>query len=239
MMKNIFVLIFAVVFVASCETPSVVIHKDPSGTGGNSSSSTVASSSSSAESSASSSSATSGSSISSSSSGQGSGGNDPGLPCNPCADVNGLRIVRQRAIKTTSDGLYDVDKFGYWDSLRNESCNPSTMIDKTSRCIPTGYTIATNQFSDATCTTPLALGSANSCGSVPLKYAVTTIFTTDPCAPFYYEIYEVGALFAGQIYSKLGNNCTTSMPTNGYEYRTIGNKISPSEFAEVKTEYVH
>lgn len=226
-MKNIIVAILTLGMIASCETNPITINKDPSGSGGNSSSSSSDATSSAV------------SSSSSSSSGQGNGGG-PILSCDPCENVDGSRLIRQRSITSTVDGLHVVSNAGYWDILRNEACFPLAAEDKSMRCIPSGSASLSNYYSDAICTNQIAFAPKFVCGGNAPKYAQAFVTSSDPCVSGFFETRTIGAKYGGtELYTKSGNSCTLTPKLAGYDYFLIGSAISPSEFVEVKTELVH
>jgi len=227
-MKNICIAIACLASIVSCEATPVTIGKDPSGVGGNSSSSSVSSSSGSST-----------SSSSSSSSGQGSGGSGSGLSCDPCENVDGIRLVRQYKTISSLDGAKVVSDFGFWDTLRNEACAINIDENGIERCFPAATATGTSQFADANCTIPVVAAPDQTCsGSIP-KYAGGLSVDIADCYKTFYTLFSVGATVNGTIFQKSVMGCEVATPLPNFQYFKIGTKISPSVFAEIKTEYVH
>jgi hypothetical protein len=178
------------------------------------------------------------SSSSTSSSGQGNGGSDPGLPCDPCENMNGSRIVRQQTIITTQDGLRLFAPADYWDNERNEPCSMLLSESGTWRCLPSDSVIAT-AFSDYMCSYPIAVLPPNNCNKPTPVYAIVKVESSAPCVVPTHKVYPVGAVYDGQIYMRTNGDCVMTSKQPNFIYRTTGTKIFPDEFAEMKTEYVH
>lgn len=210
--------------VGSCKADPL-IFPEPSGSTGSSAASSV-SSSSSAESSA-------------SSSGQGNGGSGSALPCDPCESANGIRIIRQRKIVSSLDGLKSVSDFGYWDANRNEQCSVYQDELGVERCFPVATATTTSNFSDANCTIQVAAAVGSACGGTTPKYTGGITFLPDMCSKTVSILYGIGQKISGPVYQKSGMNCVVATPLPGFDYYEIGSKIPPSEFAEIKTEYGH
>lgn len=210
--------------IGSCKADPL-IFPEPSGSTGSSSSASV-SSSSSAESSA-------------SSSGQGSGGSGSGLSCDPCESIDGSRLVRQRTKLVGTDGL--VFYFGLpsiYDTVENTVCSSSIAEDGVLRCIPYGMANIGNHFSDSACTIPLAFSFANACSNSIPKYAGEVVAGSSCNDPNKFVIYKVTSEFAGQLYTKSNNTCTSATPLPNYKYLTIGNKVAPSTFVQVDIQTI-
>jgi hypothetical protein len=231
----------AIVFgfaIGSCKSDPLVFP-DPSGSGGSSSSSGDASSSSAQSSSTSSNSSTSVSS--SSSSGQGNGGSDPGLPCDPCENVDGARLVRQRSKTVGDDGLVFYQGISsIYDTAKQLVCVAMPAEDGIVRCMPPSYTTATVglYFADAACTAPLAYATAATCNPIVPKFAGELVSGSSCNESGKFVLYATGSEYSGSLYFKSNNVCmsTTSLPN--YKYYSLGNKISPSEFVQLTVQTI-
>lgn len=224
-MKNVVIVLVCLASIVSCEAHPATIGKDPSGVGGSSSS--ISSSGSNA------------SSSSSSSSGEGNGGSDPGLPCDPCKSTDGVRLIRQYKTISSPDGAKIVSDFGFWDTLRNEACSVNVDENGVERCFPAATAIGTNQFADANCTMPVVVAPDQTCSESIPKYAGGLSVASNNCYKSFYTLFSIGDVVNGMIFQKSVMGCEVASPLQNFQYFKIGTKISPSMFAEIKTEYIH
>lgn len=157
---------------------------------------------------------------------QGAGG---GLLCDLCESTDGSRIVRQKSIITSEDGLVHVTVAGYFDLQRNEPCAAFLAEDGTRRCLPHTAPTALH-FSDASCTVPLM--SFSGC-SAPPKTALVAHFPQDSCKKPYYVAYSVGAEYVGQAYALQVGLCNPVAGSSKFYSLT---KLPPSDFAPMTIE---
>jgi hypothetical protein len=218
------VLITGFTFLA-CESGVVIVKPDP---GNSSSSSGEASTSSSSPSS------------SASSSGQGnggSGGNGSGLPCDPCMNKDGSRVVVRHNKTTGPDGIVFIQDSGLYDTVLKLPCYAQTADDGSTRCMPLFSVFVGSYFSDPNCSTNVVAYIEPTCGNPP-KYAGEPIPSQACNDPTKYAVYEIGAEFVGQLYVKNNGTCIAGQPSPIYKYYSVGNKVSPSDFAEVNVQTV-
>jgi hypothetical protein len=223
------------ILIGSCKSDPLVLP-DPSGSGGAGSTSSSIASSSSGESSSASSGNTS---SASSSSGQGSGGSGPVLPCDPCENVDGSRLVRRRTKIIGSDGLEMYQGFdAIYDTTKQFTCSSSTAEDGIVRCMPVVSAHVGVHFADAACSLPIAFASHSMCNPTAPKYAGEVVSGSTCNDPSKYLIYEVGAEFTGQLYYKSNGVCSSTMPLAGYKYYHLDNKVPPSEFVQLTVQTI-
>lgn len=150
------------------------------------------------------------------------GSNAGGSNQSPPGWESGTRL-RAVVIKG-SDGS---KQFYRWrDTTLNVDCVFRSASDGKMRCIPWPAAIG-GYFSDASCTSPVALQLHNSC--TPPKYAILTTATCDPSGES--EVFSLGQKLAPTVYTKSGANCVGPQNTNNDVF-AVGAKVPPSQFVE-------
>jgi len=144
------------------------------------------------------------------------------------ASTSGTRL---RAVyRTANDGSKEY-LANWWDSQRNEYCWFIQMYDGSSRCLPYGadptngqinYTGVGTYYSDAGCTSPLAVTGTCTAG---LKYAIE-----NSSCPQSVKIYSLGQQFTDGVYTKSGTSCNSATISASYTLYALGPEVPPSSF---------
>jgi len=121
---------------------------------------------------------------------------------------------------------------GMHDSMLNVDCFFQAMSDGTTRCVPSGYSLAI-AYADSACTQPLFYTTK---GCSPPAYGAAVSSTTG-CSAEAWHIFSVGSAFTGSsYYSANGTMCTGPTPSSGllnlYDVYTAGAEQPPSTFVQ-------
>jgi hypothetical protein len=204
-------MITLVVLLASCSSnPASEVKPDPSG--------------------ASSGDVSSGSA--SSSSGTSGGGGSSGLSCDPCENKDGTRIVRERNVTKSQDGLFYASTSSglFYDTLLKSRCFAAPSSDGTTRCLPFGF--STLFFSDSTCSSSLI--SFGQCEQVKSITSVAVSGPSGTCGTGYYEPYMIGSEYIGDVYWNQGGTCKLYVVTTNKYFNAT--KMNASDFVPMTYE---
>jgi hypothetical protein len=167
----------------------------------------------------------------SSGSGSGTGGTSSGgvggSSGSPVPDANADETQSGSRLKASYYVGADGSKqFAYFtDTARgNETCAFSTAGDGSIRCLPSGAYVIATEYSDSSCTLPVA--ETTTCASPP--YAIQTSAGTN-CGGYTTHIFAVGAPVS-TFYVKSGTSCISEATPAGYTYVSVGAEIAPSSF---------
>jgi hypothetical protein len=179
---------------------------------------------------------------SSSSSGP-SGGGSSGLPCDPCTNKHGTRIVAQERTTTTQDGLHWVERANWYDTELKISCAPNLAEDEQIRCLPTIDSIVLVippydtpmyfQYYDPLCETRIVPDIYNQCG-VSAKYIRESVDSSMPmqCIGKKSKLYEAGQFVGtGMFYEFDASGVCSQKAATGLNYYVVGAHVPPTTFA--------
>lgn len=162
----------------------------------------------------------------------GTGGTDDShsLPCDPCENVDGSRLILRRYVFDSADGAHFVQRSAnFYDTFLKEPCSRSMAEDGLYRCIPTIAVLnAGIFFADAVCSNPVAYSLTSPCSSNVPKFAHQTVSGPDVCNHAV-AVFHVGALHVSDVFTNASGSCTP-WSGSGYTFYSLGEKVSPSAF---------
>jgi hypothetical protein len=123
---------------------------------------------------------------------------------------------------------------GWHDSQLNVDCYYETAADGVLRCLPAGGAGVGPFYSDAGCTTLLAL-SSKACAAP--QYAQQIDTATCPSTPTYH-VFAVASPFTGTVYEGTPATCPAAPSTvlQAYNLYTIGPEVSPTQFLQASLQ---
>jgi hypothetical protein len=151
------------------------------------------------------------------------GAGDDGAGDDVAEYTSGTRIRRRMGV--TPDGARMF--LGWRDTMRNEDCSFSLAADGVLRCIPVGYALFVNYYSDAQCTKDLPVAL---CSGAPARGYATKIVSGCGAAPTY-SVFQITGIHSGPVYYGSGPaSCAMTTPPATYTLFTVGPAIAPIMF---------
>jgi hypothetical protein len=131
----------------------------------------------------------------------------------------------------TAEGVR-VRRYPLFDTANGTQCYPSTLPDKSIRCLPAGSYTST-YYTSSTCTQPIdvievSTGPASCAIPTPPKYASKYIPPAAGTCSYSYELHTVTTPYTGPLYTNYGT-CQPYTPTNVRVYN-IGAALPLTDF---------
>ena len=173
---------------------------------------------------------------------------ETGAPDCICAGVtSGARLRAIYTTETAADGArarFFEQRF--YDAVRNEECEfPYDAPEGPTRCLPVRDYLISQAFTDATCTTAIAVSPAGVCAPAK-KPPYLLVGQITACPAVLAKVYPVvaettpGDTYSLQVQSGGATTCVKNQPLTGARFFTLGAEIDQAQFAAgTKTKNAH